>query len=197
MRRMRFKSQGGVTLIELMITVVLLSVLAAMAAPSFTGALERSRLRGAVDDVVSFINSSRQFAVKQDRDVNLTFRGSSSAWCVGARAAADPVAGAAVLAAPACDCSSAPAACLVDGQSALVSSAGLGAFGSAPTIDSADIAVIFDRKLGTLQDLATAGDVLITSPSGKYQVRIEVLALGQARACIPAGAYVLGGYRPC
>jgi type IV fimbrial biogenesis protein FimT len=197
MRRVGFQGHGGFTMIEMMIVLVLLGVLAAFAAPAFTGALERSRLRGAVDDVVSLINSSRQFSVKQDRDVNLTFRGTSAAWCVGARAAADPVAGTAVAAAAACNCATNAALCLVDGSQAVVSRTGLEAFGRAPTIDAADIAVVFDRKLGTLQDFATAGNVILTSPSGDYQVQIEVFALGQARACIPAGAFPLGGYRAC
>lgn len=197
MRRVGYQGHGGFTMIEMMIVLVLLGVLAAFAAPAFTGALERSRLRGAVDDVVSLINSSRQFSTKQDRDVNLTFRGTSADWCVGARAAANPAAGVAVGAAAACNCATNAALCLVDGSPAIVSSSGLAAFGQAPTIDSADIAVVFDRKLGTLQDFATAGNVVLTSPSGGYQVQIEVFALGQARACIPVGAFPFGGYRAC
>src|SRR5688500_11957947 len=96
MRRNPILLQRGVTLIELMVALILLGILAAFTAPAFSGALERSRTRGAVDQVVSMINNSRQYAVKQDRDVNLTFRGAASAWCVGARASADPAAGVSV-----------------------------------------------------------------------------------------------------
>ena len=55
------------------------------------------------------------------------------------------------------------------------------------------------RVLSTSQDhhFATAGNVILTSPSGDYRVQIEVFALGQARACIPAGAFPFGGYRAC
>ena len=49
--------------------------------------------------------------------------------------------------------------------------------------DASDI--IFDSKLGTVTPLGSRA-VTLTSPKGKYDIKVEVNALGQARSCVPA-----------
>ena len=78
------RAVSGFTLIELMITIAVLAVLVALAAPSFNDSIQRARLKGAADGVVSLIEEARQQAGRLDRDVNLTLRGSGENWCVGA-----------------------------------------------------------------------------------------------------------------
>lgn len=187
----------GFTLVELMITIAVLAVLMALAAPSFSDSISRARLKGAADGVVSLIEEARQQSTRLDRDVNLTFRGAGDNWCVGARAAANPAVGQPVAAAPACDCSSAPGACMVEGRQLVAASADFGPPNNRAMIDRADIAVVFDRKLGALQDFTTVGEVLLSQPDTDYQLQVGVNALGHARVCVPAGKPVFGGYRTC
>ena len=190
-------AESGFTLVELMITIAVLAVLLALAAPSFSDSIARARLKGAADGVVSMIEEARQNSTRLDRDVNLTFRGSAATWCVGARAAADPVVGQPVATAPTCDCSSAPGACLVDGRQMVASSTEFGPANKRATIDAADVAVVFDRKLGALQDFTTVGSVVLSQPDTNYQLQVGVNALGHARVCVPSGKPVFGGYRSC
>ena len=191
------RARQGFTLIELMITIAVLAVLLALAAPSFDDSIKRARLKGAADGIVSLVDSARQQATRLNRDVNLTLRGANGTWCVGARAAANPAPGQAVAAAPSCDCSANPAECVVAGNTLVADSASFGPVGGRATIDNADIAVVFDRRLGTLQDFATRGNVLLSQPNSTLQLQVEVDALGHARVCIPSGKPSFGGYRPC
>ena len=146
------KRAQGFLVEDYMITVAVLAVLLALAAPSFDDSIKRARLKGAADGLVAVVQTARQQATRLNRDVSLTIRGAAGAWCVGARAAANPLPGQQVLAAPSCDCSSDATTCLVDNTQLVAASTSFGPTGGRATIDNADVDVVFDRRLGTLQD---------------------------------------------
>ena len=116
--------QGGFTVVELMITLAVAVILAALAVPSFRDLIDKSRLRGATDDIVNLLNVSRANAVKLGKQVNVSI--DSSNWCAGAvdadrTGAITP--GNAIPSASACDCTASTVACTVAGQNALVAHA--------------------------------------------------------------------------
>lgn len=193
---LRFR-QPGFTLIEMLVAVAVLVIMAALAVPAFNEFFEKARLRGATDDVVSFFNAQRLAAVKSDRQVRVSVHGADGDWCVGARMAADPTPGQQVPAAAACDCSDDASECLVEGQAAVLSSASLGNASNRATIDAGDIAVTYDGRRGTLTPLAAGGNVVLSSSSGRWRLRVDVLALGQTRACVVSGSLVISGYSAC
>jgi hypothetical protein len=51
------------------------------------------------------------------------------------------------------------------------------------SIGALPAALIFDSKLGVVSPLG--GAVMLTSPRGKYDIKVEINALGQARLCTP------------
>ena len=57
-------------------------------------------------------------------------------------------------------------------------------------------AMRFDSKMGTLVPLGTR-QVTLTSPNGKYDLRLQVNALGQAMLCVPAGKPSMSGVTSC
>lgn len=187
--------QGGFTAIELMIVVVIVAILAVLAGPSFSDFMDRYRLRGAVDDVVSVISNARSGAVKLDREVRVTYRGSDANWCVGAVSAPPPSGGARAGVATACNCSNDSPACSVADEvvkTAVGKHAGVALSGAATEL-------VFDGQLG----LATgSGGALGTSsstfasPRNKYFLRVDVSPLGQATVCVPSGPAVVG-YNAC
>lgn len=65
--------QSGFTIIELMITIAVIAVLAAIATPSFTDLIERNRITGAAEAIKSELQFARSEAVKQSCDTTLTF----------------------------------------------------------------------------------------------------------------------------
>ncbi len=100
----------GFTLIELMITVVVLGVLAALALPSFQSILEGRRLVGAADDLYSNIQYARSEAIKRNETIRVQVTTGTN-WCFGI----DDDTGAV------CDCNA--SACEVDGVLKNVTSA--------------------------------------------------------------------------
>jgi len=182
--------QAGFTLVELMITVVVMVILAIIAVPSFATYMEKSRLRGAADAIVSTIADARQGGVKHDRDVELTVVGVDGTWCLGANAQVDPATvGDPLPAAVACDCSEA-AECLVDGRRLVVSSGDH----SGVTLTDPPASLTFDGRLG-IEKQGDADSFDLTSHRGNYSVTINVSPLGQATICSTEGNVL--GYPAC
>jgi type IV fimbrial biogenesis protein FimT len=191
MRLPQARPESGFTLVELMVTLAVLAIVLIAAVPSFVDFFDKSRVRGAADNVISVISNARAESVKTDLDVNLAFTGSGTAWCVGANAATPPSGGNEAGAAAACDCTVATE-CLVSGVRSAID------VGAAPgvSIGALPAALIFDSKLGVISPLG-ARTVTLTSPRGKYDLTVQVNALGQARLCVPTGKPDIAGISGC
>lgn len=186
----------GFTLIELIVTLAVLAVLLVAAAPAFGDFFDRYRLRGAVDDAISVIANARASSVKSNRDVSITFGGGTGdgAWCVGANQAAAPSGGNPIPAAAACDCAVATE-CIVEGGRLAVD---LGKHGDVSMTPLG--AFTFNSRLGTAVNagaITAPASVTFTSPTDKYDLRLDVTALGQSRMCVPAGKPAIPGISSC
>lgn len=190
----RRKYAYGVTLVELMITLVVAAILVAIATPSFRDFIDKSRLKGVADGVVSVINDARTQSVKQGRGVSVAFSGSTSAWCLGANAAADPTTAGDRIPDPVdCDCTS-TTACMVAGQREAYDSSDTGGV----TLSAVPKPfVVFDSRLGTIQGLTPPNAVTLTSPQQRFQLQLTLTPLGQANLCVPSGQRAIVGYPSC
>jgi len=190
--RLRNSGSSGFTLIELMVTLAVLAIVLTAATPSFVDFFDKYRLRGAVDDVVSVISNARAASVKSDRDVNISFGGASTtAWCLGANAAVEPSGGNPAGNAQPCDCAN-TAECVVGGERMAVD---VGQEGGV-SVDSVATTFGFSSKLGLINPLGTAS-ATFTSPRGKYDITVNINALGQASACTPAAKPAIAGVASC
>ena len=193
-------SQTGFSLVELMVVVAVAALLLGMALPSFADMIDRARLKTAAGDAVALVVDARGFSVQRNRNVVVSFAGTTPAWGIGAKRQADPATlGDALLAAAPCDCGSAPSLCTVGLAAApamvLNSSSYTGV-----TTDTNSASLTFDSRLGTVKNLTstlTTSGATFTSPSGKYQLTLFVAPLGQARLCVPAGKPIIPGYVSC
>jgi prepilin-type N-terminal cleavage/methylation domain-containing protein len=69
----RRQRQRGVTLIEMMIVVVIVSLLAGITYPSVTSGLDSFRLRSSADSVAAFLNLAVARCEKRQEPVEVTF----------------------------------------------------------------------------------------------------------------------------
>lgn len=203
---MRQRRQPGFTLIELMITLAVTVVLMTLAMPSIRDLIDKSRLRGATDDLVKMLNFAQGSAVKLGHNVNVAIN-QSSGWCAGAISATNPTTpGNQVAGVTACDCNSA-STCLVGDTPMTISNTSYGSSPSYVTLTSVDAAIAssgagnsgitFTSKFGALDFSALPGSPLVQlrSPRGKYSTRIMISPLGQTNAC-SVGNF-MAGYQPC
>ena len=173
-----------------MVVVAIVAILAMMAAPSYRDMIERNRLRGAADDVLSLIANTRGQAVKNGLDVRIVTTADPTAWCVGAESAAVPSGGVAATGPATCVCGTA-GDCKVDDVETVVSAS------KHPRVAmAAGTAFIIDGKLGTAFEADGTFDDLgsIRLTSENYEVRVNVTPLGQATLCTPT---TMAGIRTC
>jgi len=182
-----------------MVSLAVAAVLVGLAVPSFRDLIDKSRLRGATDDIVNMLNTARANAVKQERDIDVSLGGTVTAWCAGANSAADPTSpGEAVLAATKCDCTTANV-CNVGGLPTVLSSTDY----SGVSLSAVTAEVTFDKKLGTVATALDPGSAFtattfnVISKTGKYKTTISVSPLGQTYVCVPSPSPFVAGYPSC
>jgi type IV fimbrial biogenesis protein FimT len=205
--------QLGFTLIELMVTILVVAVLLGLATPNIRDLIDKSRLRGATDDMVSLLNNARASAVKLQRSVNVSIN--TGGWCMGAISGADPgtVGDPVPTTVAPCDCTLAASdssACYLGGTTTGQYTIATSASYSGATISGVDSkidystgalgkGVTFDSKFGSLNLSALPGSPLVkvTSPLGRYSTQISLSALGQTYVCVPSGSPFVAGYPSC
>jgi type IV fimbrial biogenesis protein FimT len=86
------RTSSGFTLVELMITVVVIAILAAIATPSFNSTIEGQRVRAASTDIYTALAIARSEAIKRNTNITLAPKSEwSSGWTI-----TDPVSNTAI-----------------------------------------------------------------------------------------------------
>ena len=187
---MRRTRQSGFTLIELVITIIVLAVLAVVSIPNFIELRERNALRGAADNFAAAIGLAKQEAIKRGELVRVEFHAVGDAVCVGAMVVADDGDDGCDCSAATCNVSAFPEEPGDTGPLQRVALTGDVVFG-----DDGDGFVI-DPRTGTLFDIGDTGGFTL-STAGGYQVRKNVNAMARTRYCVPDGAETLAGVPAC
>jgi type IV fimbrial biogenesis protein FimT len=177
-----FTPQHGFTLPEMVITVAVLAILAAIAAPSFQETIQKRRVIGAAEELAANLEYARTEAIKGNQNVGVYFT-SGDNWCYGISTNA------------ACDCNNAAASCTVNTVQKVFTSQGFRgvtivdplSFAGGGTITGFEPRRGFtERPVGTVAN----GTVRFSSTSG--QVHVVLSREGRVRLCSPSSKKVSG-----
>src|SRR5210317_1377632 len=110
-----FRSRGF-TLVEVLMTVVLLGIGMALALPSYRDMVEKRQVTNGAEQLSAFINTAQGIAQGLNRKVNVSYEPyGDDEWCIG-MAEDDAL----------CDCENSPESCLINGQQYVINSSHAG-----------------------------------------------------------------------
>lgn len=177
MRAWRLRSQGGLTLLELMVSLAVVVSLAIAGLPVYREWQDSTRLRQAMTVVVDDLRTAQSEASKRRRDVSVSFRMTDNGWCYGLHVGGE------------CECSVVNS-CNLGRRVWLASNSSADGVTISPAVS--DHRFSFQPHRGTV----TAGHVTLSSRENR-QVRVVVSGLGRIRVCNPDRQRGLGGYPVC
>lgn len=180
----------GFTLVEVMVSIVLLAIGTALALPSYRDMVEKRQVTNGAEQLASFINTSQGIAMKTNQVVTVSWsRSGHDDWCVGA-----------VSGETACDCGeSNPAAadfCQIDGQAHILDDSHTGSLELMHRMDG-DGAYAFDPVRGLLVDLGDTFTAEMHSPSRDFRLNLLVNSTGRVLLCSEDYEHRVPGYPEC
>jgi len=156
----------GFTVLELIVTLTIVTILMAVAVPSLSDMLERNRVIGAAEKMKADIEWARTTAIKNNTDIIMTTTiGAADAWCYGFNDTG-----------AACDCSNANA-CTVDGVTRQYDGTPFGDTTLGP------IAGGYTMTLEPRGILAAAAPGAVTFTLNNASATISVTRLGRSSIC--------------
>jgi len=180
----------GFTIVELMVSLALLSITLALALPSYREMVEKRQLTQGGEQVFAFLNSAQGIASRSNSVVTVSYsRTDEDDWCVGA-----------VLGSTACDCTESVSTeadfCEIDGGVTRLTNDHVGNTKIMQSMNG-DGAYAYDPVRGLLVDLDDSLDVVMHSPNDSYQLRLIVSNTGHAVMCSTDSNHDVPGYRVC
>lgn len=176
-----FTRHRGFSLTEMVITVAVLAILAAIAAPSFQETIQKRRVIGAAEELAANLQYARSEAIKGNRSVVVNFTADGTdTWCYGMDDTPATV----------CNCSTAAADCTVDTVQRVFTSDGYrGVSMPTPAFGGGGANTGFEPRRGF--PTGAAGTIrFISSSSG--QVHVVLSPQGRIKLCSPTDNKVAG-----
>lgn len=159
----------GVTLLELMFGLFIVSVLLTIAVPAFDSVYDKQRLKGAAVRLAAETRQAREEADLLGRPVTVSIT-AGPAWCIGLSDTGT------------CDCGE-PASCQLDGSPRAVE----GSRFSGVLVKGADLETTFVPAYSPGQPAYEDWPVVLESAGGR-SLGVRISMLGNTDLCTPAGS---------
>lgn len=189
-RSLIFRRHRGFSLVELMMSIVLLAIGTAIALPSFRDQVEKRQVTNGAEQLASFVNIAQGTAMKLNRVVTISWSHTdNNDWCIGA-----------IDSEAACDCTvtqwSNDNYCKIASDTYKLSDDIATERGLVHNI-SGDGAYAFDPVRGLFTDLDDTLTMELRSRSGDYRLNLVVNNAGRVTVCSPEAAHAIPGYEIC
>jgi len=184
------RRQNGFTVVELMISLVLLAIGAALAIPSYRQMVEKRQLTHGAEQLRAFINTAQSEAIRRNRIVTVSYvRTQDEIWCAGE-----------VVGTTACNCNQTNTAaadyCAIDGQPRIINNTYVGSTQRVQIL-SGDGAYSFDPVRGIFTNLNDSLVMGMSSNDGDYILHLVVSKTGEATLCSQDESHSVPGYDVC
>ena len=182
--------QSGFTIVEVMLSLVLVAIGASLSLPSYREMVEKRQLTHGAEQIMAFVNSAQMEAMKQNSVVTVSYsRTAGNNWCFGA-----------TLGAAACDCTETQSGetdfCAINSTPVVINNANTGNLDLLTSI-TGDGAYSFDPIRGIFTNLNDVLTVEMSSSSLKYKLSLTVNNTGEAILCSKDSSHKVPGYGVC
>lgn len=167
----------GFTLMELLLSIAILSVMAGVAMPIYSEMTTKTNLASESQKILQYLTYARSEAVKNNTDVTLSFT-TGADWCFGLSNTG------------ACDCTVANS-CKINTLEKKINKSGNASFSLA--VDAAIQNANFDPQRGMLEKTNAPANGTITLSDSDYSTTIDINVLGRPDICSDS----LGTYKSC
>ncbi len=181
---------AGFTIIELMISLLLLAIAAALSLPSYRDMIEKRQLTHGAEQIMAFVNSAQLEATRQNDFVTISWsRTADNDWCFGT-----------TLGEVACDCTETVAAetdyCAINAVPSVISNLNVGSRDLLKSL-SGDDDYTFDPVRGVFDDFVDDLTVVMSSDSESYALTLVMNQAGNAFICSSNEDHKVPGYGIC
>lgn len=180
----------GFSLVELMMSILLLAIGMALALPSYRDMVEKRQVTNGAEQLAAFINTAQGVAMKTNQLVTVSYsRTDTNDWCVGATTGAT-----------ACDCTetddTAADFCQIASQPMLINEGHAGDRDLVYAM-TGDGSYAFDPIRGLFMDLDDSLTVDLRSQSQDFRLNLNVNNTGRVTLCSPDADHAIPGYEMC
>ena len=185
-----FRRYRGFTIVELMMSLVLVAIGTALALPSYRDMVEKRQLTNGAEQLASFVNTAQGISSRTNQVVTVSYsRSHHDEWCIGA-----------VIGDTACDCtetdSSANDYCAIDGQEFVLDNTATNDMEFLHSL-TGDGAYAFDPIRGLFLDLDDSLTMEMHSDSRGYKLNLIVNNTGRVILCSDDSSHSVPGYDIC
>jgi len=200
-----YSRHRGFSLVEVLMSLVLISIGIALALPSYRDMVEKRQVTNGAEQLASFINTAQGVAQKNNSRVTISYtRTGDDEWCLG-MAEDDTI----------CNCKVAPEACQIGSQSFVIDNSYAGDKAMMHSLSSEGTAYYIDPVRGLFLPCDVQGgkceeidfadlsgkddplDIEIRSQNGDFRLNLMVNNTGRVILCSGDSSHSVPGYEPC
>jgi len=185
-----FRRHRGFTIVEIMMSITLVAVAAAMALPSYRVMIEKRQLTNGAEQLAAFVNTVQGISSRTNRVVTVSYsRVDHDEWCIGAVMGTTP-----------CVCTqTSPSAsdyCAIDAQKFVLDNTNTDNREFLHEIEG-DGAYAFDPIRGLFQDPEDSLTMRLHTDSRDYKLNLMVNNTGRVMLCSEDDEHNIPGYDIC